>query len=414
MKCQVGSCKEERIAPLNNASRRRIATFLLIFASWVGLLTVLDPTNGGFGGVQIPVLKYMPFWLSAIASLLYFFSSKGYFSKLEFSLVSFVSIMILGSLWNLMFQGASLQESYLGRAIGGFVLIAFLLISRFEGEVLLFFRFFVPALFISVAIMFFVLILFRVGIVYQELPQMYQVKAILFASAGILALLWLKNKKIKLLMFLMAALGLLLIQKTTALLLMVLLCCYGFYIYLTEGKKKLLVSFNKVGIWGLLIVGVLVSIFTMLIAIYGLVEHRVNEGARENEVRAITLQMRWDEFVESPVYGNFFTGSPLVDVSTLHIPAHSDVLDFLAMGGVISILLFFSPVLIQMLRNIRLKQSLSRRNWLSFTILVSMLVMVMNPILSMPGLSFVFWMSIGLLLAFCPVKQLPYGRNNER
>lgn len=65
-------------------------------------------------------------------------------------------------------------------------------------------------------------------------------------------------------------------------------------------------------------------------------------------VRYFTYSLRLHEFIESPIFGTFFTTNKMLTVGSenynIVIPSHSDFLDVLAAGGVIACILFLFPI----------------------------------------------------------------------
>ena len=102
----------------------------LLMAMFVSFGFSLDPTVMGFGSARIPALKYMPYWLSFLASIFYLMAGIPVFNRLSRAILLFIGIMLAGSLGVFLFKGVPIEETYVGRALGGFVFIAFYLLSR--------------------------------------------------------------------------------------------------------------------------------------------------------------------------------------------------------------------------------------------------------------------------------------------
>ena len=121
-------------------------------------------------------------------------------------------------------------------------------------------------------------------------------------------------------------------------------------------------------------------------------------------VRLITYFQRFTMFLESPIWGTLFMGSPLVDIGSLRIPSHSDILDILAFGGFLGFFLFLFPF-------IRLFHFFKKRMDVVFEVrddatVISLFVtctflieMLFNPVWNQPKIATIFWCFAGCLFA---------------
>jgi hypothetical protein len=128
--------------------------------------------------------------------------------------------------------------------------------------------------------------------------------------------------------------------------------------------------------------------------------------------RMYYYQILWDMFLESPVIGTCFSGSPALEftlfnienqIGTRNLPSHSDVLDLLAHGGVIGLGLFFlvsmraCKALIQHARMVREgDHSYALPLLLCSVALSGIIQMSFNPVLINPANGFSFWAILGL------------------
>ncbi len=377
---------------------RRIGTWFLLIASVIGLIYNIDPTNQGFGSTFVPILKYLPYCLAFASCVLFFISGNYNINFLTFFLLIFVFLIISGSCYSLIIMDFEIEETYLGRALGGFVLIAFYMMAYHYEEMTFFLkRFFYVFLFCSL-IMVIIVTLFRLNVAYTDLTQMFQTSVIMFLGSSVLVFFLLQVKTWKYILALIYILGALLVVKTTAILSCTLTGLFILIIYIKNPQNYSKKAFRTlVVLKGLtiLIIGTLISTTGMLI--YKIIDQRVMD--RDTIVRKLTMRLRLQEFYDQPFGGNFFTGSPLVDVGSLHIPSHSDILDLLSLGGTLSIFLFFFPVLFLLKKNILQAGTnfTDLRAWFAFVIAMMLEIMFINPILGLPRLGFIFWMSLGLL-----------------
>ena len=90
-------------------------------------------------------------------------------------------------------------------------------------------------------------------------------------------------------------------------------------------------------------------------------------------------------------------------------------LDILAFGGGVSIL-FFLPLLIIISRNLflPLTKNYDLRGWFALFVLIDIMIMFINPILSVPKTGFFFWMSLGLIAGFQPLPLYLFKENFNR
>lgn len=125
-------------------------------------------------------------------------------------------------------------------------------------------------------------------------------------------------------------------------------------------------------------------------------------GSRE--VRLQTYAQRLDMFLDDPVFGTFFTGSPIMEVGLLIIPSHSDLLDLLAFGGVIGAALFYAPAMACVVHGVRsIRRFTSTGNGLGMfgltTVVCFLWQSAANPVLGDPRFITLYWIALGTLLA---------------
>ena len=111
----------------------------------------------------------------------------------------------------------------------------------------------------------------------------------------------------------------------------------------------------------------------------------------------------------SPFVGTVFSGSPQIEINGLpfDIPAHSDWLDIVAFGGILGLVLLGAPagyVIWKTTKKITfVGDSSGSKAFIVFCLFYGVLAfvaMVVNPIMSVPYLSFWLWFSLGTMLAY--------------
>ena len=147
------------------------------------------------------------------------------------------------------------------------------------------------------------------------------------------------------------------------------------------------------------VIYVLIGVGVFLTCLPMIVDH-LPSGSRS--VRTFTYAIRWQEFLDAPVFGAMFHGSPLVSVQrqNLIIPSHSDLLDLLAFGGTVGTLALLLPVLSFVFSIFRLRNLTSERLVALFGYgLVVMLVIVMtfNPVWLQPKMGGFLWMGFAVM-----------------
>ena len=150
------------------------------------------------------------------------------------------------------------------------------------------------------------------------------------------------------------------------------------------------------------------------------------------DYRSHTYALAWERFLESPLWGNHFAVESVEKFSGYEIAVgnllatHSDVLDLLANGGVLVVLLW----LYALARIARIAASrLLAREWfdqpwapqahaLAVMSLAGIVTYTFNPILLQPALAYLVWTNLGMLLGLAlrntAVPSAPEARATER
>lgn len=125
------------------------------------------------------------------------------------------------------------------------------------------------------------------------------------------------------------------------------------------------------------------------------------DASEETTVRIISLTRRLEEFWSSPIFGSFFTGDPLIEfTSTLIIPSHLDFLDLLSQGGIFWFLLLIYIIYKAFSNSLKLGLLDLKYTVFSAIIASAFFVMLVNPIIGLPRLSFFFLFIVGYMYAY--------------
>jgi O-antigen ligase len=130
------------------------------------------------------------------------------------------------------------------------------------------------------------------------------------------------------------------------------------------------------------------------------------------EFRMLTYQRAWERFLDSPLWGTGFTAASSekftgfdTGVANNVLPTHSDILDVLANGGLLGIMLWlWALVRVGKLAYSSILKPNNRRHpfaayahMLACMSLAAIVTYVFNPIFSQPAKSMVLWANLGFL-----------------
>lgn len=131
------------------------------------------------------------------------------------------------------------------------------------------------------------------------------------------------------------------------------------------------------------------------------------------EYRLHTYAQAWERFVESPLWGTFFTAEAVekftpfaIGIADNRLPTHSDILDLLANGGVVAMLLWvaglaaiFRLAFRSVLHPERVDENCAAYgHTLAAVSIAGVFTYAFNPILLQPPMAYLLWTSLGLLL----------------
>lgn len=129
------------------------------------------------------------------------------------------------------------------------------------------------------------------------------------------------------------------------------------------------------------------------------------------QFRLWTYEQAWNRFMDSPIWGAAFAERP-VEEFTLYkmtntvLPTHSDIMDLLANGGIIAVGLWLYGLFLVARAGNRtlLTPTTYDHPWTPYAhtfavlSLAGIIVYAFNPILMQPGISYLLWTNLGMLL----------------
>ncbi len=184
-------------------------------------------------------------------------------------------------------------------------------------------------------------------------------------------------------------------------------------VYLSSFYTHKILVFNNVlryTIYYLLFIGLLL-VLSFVVYIFINSEEMLPTGS--SSVRFQTYEYAFNNFLESPVWGDLFTGSALVPLYGLtvlnnnHVVTHSDFLDILSHGGLILFACFIISI-VMILLNVRKvikaakleKIETIQLHSLVLFVISGLVVAVFNAPLLMLPIGIWFWVLLGILSAY--------------
>lgn len=394
----------DRRSPPADAFAARLGTYSMLAALSIALLYAIDPNGDSFGANAVPWLKYLPVELSVVAGG-FFLLSRPLWPERQRSLWAIAALtlfIVAGSLMTVVGRRASIEDSFLGRGLGIVPVFPAYLLFRCAGQEDLVRRRLWGVVVPAVVIMAAGLVVWRMGIRFVEQPHIYHEEIFLPVSAA-LGLFALKRGVARWAgAALLWSMGLLSLKYTGMLAAMVVAVLVVGLVWRRSGRPTA-TRLRRV----LVIEAVL---WTAVIAVCAVLLFRDSLPSGSPAVRIFTYAERVARFVDRPILGSGFVGSPLLSLfrksapTNLYIPSHSDILDILAFGGVVACVLFAGPIIVATRRGIRwLPTFVRQRDWLGAfaagTVPVFTAEMLFNPVWNQPNLAVWFWFAVGFLLA---------------
>lgn len=157
----------------------------------------------------------------------------------------------------------------------------------------------------------------------------------------------------------------------------------------------------------------ILAFFAAALGAYLAIQGSVEMPTGNPEYRLHTYAIAWERFTESPLWGTLFTAESVekftpyeIGVAGGRLPTHSDVMDLLANGGILAVLLWLiglAAILRIAFRKL-LHAEFVRDSWAPYGHALAVLsfagvfAYAFNPILLQPSMSYLLWTNLGLLL----------------
>jgi len=391
----------------------RAATYGMIAAVLVSYVYMLDPANRDFGLSAIPLLKYIPLELAVGAWTLY--AIAGSTPRRTRGPVLYLTVlagmMMAGSVFTIVARGSALEDSFFGRGLGLLSFFpAYLMCSR-QSEKEFFCRvLWLPTVLVGV-LMTTRLILWHLGWRLEGVTHIYHEEIFLPAAGAVLVAVMFRRSVLGIgLAFVLATAGIVTFKNTGLLASFLVGCILTAVVWQKEKADR------ASGMMLKRVCVVLGSITLLIVSASLLLFQRGLLPSGSPEVRLFTYAQRLMMFLDAPIFGQVYTGSPMFSLlrsggeSPLLTPSHSDLLDLLAFGGIVGLMLFLHPVGGVAVRAVReFLRKAEPRSWaLSYFLTVILVLgaeLVVNPILHQPALALNFWLALGFLAARQQVMQ---------
>lgn len=385
-----------------------IGTHVLVAAVLLSSLYLLDPSQRAWGADDIPVLKYLPIQIAVSAYPWLLLSHRGT-RKPEITLVLLTvatAVVLAGASYTVFIVGDSFADSFMGRALGMLALFpAYLVASRPECRAVLARWMWPCGILLSVSVFVGLVVWQLGGVRFVDQPHIYHEEVFLPASVALalysgrlasVAVRWL-------LIGAFLAAGVISLKNT------------GFLATLVAGGALIVMTWRLPGRTGLGRVARNAAVL-LFVALVGLVAIRLALGAPEAlpsgspELRLVTYAARIEAFLSSPWYGEFFVGSPFMEVGMRMVQSHSDLLDVLAFGGLLGAVVLILPFLrlVWVLPQHIIRSHASRDRAGVFVLALFPFILLealVNPIWHQPTIMLFFWISVAFALGI---------RRNER
>ena len=384
----------------------RTGTTFLLLSYVFSLIILIDPLDNFWGWESVILIKYLPIILSFVSLVLYLSTVKWwkYFSiELVFILIFMVYITI-GSILTLIESPYILGDSFIGRGICILPIIPAFILFHLKCETRYFVRSSLGFTIIAASIITLILLFRTLGYGFMYTPHIYHEEIFVTVSIGLLLVITAKkNVSWKYLIGIVFILAGILTKKNTGFLLTLSAVTIYYYFYFsdyTRSKNEIMLSRT----FGFLTLILLVSLISIILMFFLYLLPSGSPGVRLN-----TYLTRWDMFLESPVFGEFFMGTPIIELPSLYhslfIPSHSDLLDILAFGGGVGFILFYYPITIIIIKSfISIKHYFLYIKYDNFYLyslsIVSgyFILMGFNPVWNQPQLATIFWVCVAYLL----------------
>lgn len=384
--------------------------FLFLFLSTIfSGLFLIDPTQSYYGFYENKPIKYLPSELGFLSILFYALSGRRVSGRLGLLLLLGM-IVLLGGFYSTVILKQSLMDSFVGRGLALFLVYPAYRMAVSEHQARAFWRLFFPYLLLLATVMFVGLLVWSSGYHFISEPHIYHTQIIIPVSAG-LGVIFVFRNRLPLFAYIVGSLllssGIILFKNTGFLVVLFALAMIIYIVWHTPDHNGTLLL--KRGVIGVVWLGGGLALLMAMTQIDLAMFYSNYMPSGSPDVRIFTYLKRIDMFLDSPIYGTFFVGSPVEVMSTKYgeiaIPSHSDILDILAFGGLMALLLFLVPIISGLwgmrgsLKDCWMPQY-GMFLWAYAYTGMGMIVLSVNPIWGQPESISLFFLAVGVLLAF--------------
>lgn len=412
----------QRKAPVTQAMA--FAALISVCAYLLAVFGSLDHPWNWFGLRQGSLTRYLPSAAMVASLVLLVPNGPGlqiFTNRFILCAAAFLGVEMIGSVVYILHLHGSLSESYFGRSLSGLALLngaAIAMNPRLRNWVSR--RILAGAIVLGIGA-FALLTLHSLGLVLGQYSQIVRVQIVIL-MAGIV---WicirypsvLVRVAVTLLMFLNGYLS----GKSTNYLMGLMFAALSFGNEIVVFMRSLFGRATRKARFGIILLAMPVVIAfagAVLFLLYAIVSERATRY--EFDVRRVGIELRWKEFLESPIYGTGFASSS--NVSGVfgfgdNVPSHNDIMDILAAGGVIGIAVFVATVGAAALgRGMReamtaKKAGIAPIHYFWFVVVFYILGASGNPFFSEPYMAVPVWFSIGMMLGYGAERRSLPGRD---
>ena len=386
-------------APAAMRSRPKIATRLLLLVAMTFLVMLADPRDTALG--LSTTQQFIPAMLALLAGAMYLiagFRPVGGFTWQDLFLGMFIGFVFVGG--NATAMSGTLAESFANLSYISLIYFPFRLMASQPDELDWFVRRFGPFIVLTGLAISVQLIIWQVtGPYFEQRSGIYHIYHeevfLLLAAIAYAATSFDKRPMLRGFVIALLLVGELFSFKNTGFIIAVLSILFLFSLPAASGARR-----SARGI-----LRPLVGFYVLWAGVVALIllpyyQDALPDGS--THVRFYTYQIRWQQFLDSPLFGQMFQGSPrlMVPNTNLYIPSHSDLLDLFAFGGLFGALMFGGPLLsfLAGLRGLR-RAGTERVSWIfGYAMLIGLVVVwTFNPVWLQPKMSAILWIALAIL-----------------
>lgn len=386
-------------APAAVLSRPKIATRLLLLVSMVFLVLLADPRDAALGLTSTQ--QFIPAIVALLAGAMYLIVGVrpvGGVTWQDLFLSLFIGFVFIGG--NATAMSGSLAESFANLSYMSLIYFPFRLMASQPGELDWFVRRFGPFVVLVGLAMSVQLIIWQVVGPFIErgagLDHIYHEEVFLLLAAIAFAATTLERRPVlRGLVIALLLTGELFSFKNTGFITAALSVFLLFALPAAPGPRRPARRMLRV-------LAVFYLLLAVLVALILLPYYRDALPDGSASVRLYTYQVRWQQFLDAPLFGLMFLGTPRLAVpnTNLYIPSHSDLMDLFAFGGLFGALMFGGPLLSFLARMRGLRRSGAERvsGIFGYALLLGLVVVwLFNPVWLQPKMSAILWIALAIL-----------------